>query len=308
MALPPQVLSSIRRCAEAISQSEAILITAGAGIGVDSGLPDFRGNEGFWKAYPPYAKLGLSFAELANPQWFFQDPTLAWGFYGHRLRLYRKTVPHSGFSILNKIVNSSELKGNYFVFTTNVDGQFQKAGFADDRIVERHGSIHHLQCTLPCTNTIFPVDEDDSKLPMVDSETFRASKETFPKCIKCSQLARPNILMFGDGEFIGDRSNDQMERFQNWMKTQKGRRLTIIEIGAGTAVPTARIMSESAAADDPKHRLLIRVNVRESQLETPHSWYTAYRNDFQGVSLSMGGAAAMEAIWKEMNEPTQQSS
>jgi len=69
-------------------------------MGVDSGLPDFRGDQGFWKAYPPYAKLGLSFVELANPRWFATDPELAWGFYGHRRGLYRRTVPHEGFARL----------------------------------------------------------------------------------------------------------------------------------------------------------------------------------------------------------------
>ena len=56
------------------SLGEAILIGAGAGMGVDSGLPDFRGGSGFWKAYPPYAKLGLDFVSLANPRWFVSDP------------------------------------------------------------------------------------------------------------------------------------------------------------------------------------------------------------------------------------------
>lgn len=57
-----------------------MLITAGAGMGVDSGLPDFRGSEGFWKAYPVVANLGLSFEELANPALFKQKPHLAWAF------------------------------------------------------------------------------------------------------------------------------------------------------------------------------------------------------------------------------------
>ena len=83
--------------AEEIQRTDAMLITAGAGIGVDSGLPDFRGNEGFWRAYPPIAKVGISFYEMANPQWFHNDPHLAWAFYGHRLNLYRTTEPHTGF-------------------------------------------------------------------------------------------------------------------------------------------------------------------------------------------------------------------
>jgi hypothetical protein len=76
---------------------------------------------GFWKAYPPLAKLGLAFHEMANPEWFDRDPQLAWGFYGHRLGLYRNTVPHKGFEILREIVKFKS--DNYFVFTSNVDGQ-----------------------------------------------------------------------------------------------------------------------------------------------------------------------------------------
>ena len=72
--------SAVQDAVEAIRGTEALLIGAGAGMGVDSGLPDFRGNQGFWKAYPPYQKLGLDFVSLANPRWFRDDPSLAWGF------------------------------------------------------------------------------------------------------------------------------------------------------------------------------------------------------------------------------------
>jgi NAD-dependent SIR2 family protein deacetylase len=115
------------RAARAIGSAEAILIGAGAGMGVDSGLPDFRGGSGFWKAYPPYARLGLAFTELANPRWFASDPELAWGFYGHRLMLYRETEPHGGFAILLRWMSRMPRGG--FVYTSNVDGHFQKAGF-----------------------------------------------------------------------------------------------------------------------------------------------------------------------------------
>jgi NAD-dependent SIR2 family protein deacetylase len=75
----------IAQAAAAIEQADALMIGAGAGMGVDSGLPDFRGTEGFWRAYPPYARLGLNFAAMANPRWIATDPAFAWGFYGHRM-------------------------------------------------------------------------------------------------------------------------------------------------------------------------------------------------------------------------------
>jgi NAD-dependent SIR2 family protein deacetylase len=57
-----------------IRRADALLICAGAGMGVDSGLPDFRGNHGFWKAYPVLEQEGLSFIDLANPQGFENNP------------------------------------------------------------------------------------------------------------------------------------------------------------------------------------------------------------------------------------------
>jgi hypothetical protein len=91
---------NVRAAARAIDPADALLITAGAGMGVDSGFPDFRGDDGSWNAYPAYRQLGLSFLDLGNPRWFDDDPHLAWGFYGHRLNLYRATRPHSGFPAL----------------------------------------------------------------------------------------------------------------------------------------------------------------------------------------------------------------
>jgi NAD-dependent SIR2 family protein deacetylase len=63
----------VREAAAAINAADAPLVTAGAGTGVDSGLPDFRGRQGFWRAYPVIARLGISFEEMANQAWF-SDP------------------------------------------------------------------------------------------------------------------------------------------------------------------------------------------------------------------------------------------
>jgi NAD-dependent SIR2 family protein deacetylase len=135
-----------QEAAKKIRNAQAILITAGYGIGVDSGLPDFRGN-GFWTTFPPLKSRNLRFPQMANPVWFVDDPELAWGFYAYRMNLYRNTVPHQGFAILKQWIDSKPMGG--FVFTSNVDGQFQKAGFSDNNIVETHGNIHHIQCRDP---------------------------------------------------------------------------------------------------------------------------------------------------------------
>lgn len=248
---------SIQRAADIFNNSDALLITAGAGIGVDSGLPDFRGNEGFWKAYPPIGKLGISFAEMANTYWFQHDPYLAWGFYGHRLNLYRRTQPHDGFKILLELAQKK--RHGYFVFTSNVDGQFQKAGFDRNRIEECHGSIHHFQCTEPCSDEIWQADET---IVEVDEERFLA-QDPLPVCPNCGALARPNILMFGDWLWLSDRSNEQSSRFSQWINKiiKEKIYIAIVELGAGEAVPTVRYKSESVARYP--NAKLIRVNPRD---------------------------------------------
>jgi NAD-dependent SIR2 family protein deacetylase len=104
---------ALDRAALAISAADALLIGAGAGMGVDSGLPDFRGKKGFWRAYPPYQRLGLDFVSLANPRWFAEDATLASGFYGHQMGLYRQTTPHEGYGQVEQhpTVSSARQRG-----------------------------------------------------------------------------------------------------------------------------------------------------------------------------------------------------
>lgn len=248
---------NIEKASRALREAEAVFITAGAGMGVDSGLPDFRGNHGFWKAYPAIARLGKSFVEMANPEWFHRDPKLAWAFYGHRLNLYRRTVPHEGFKLLLEIAQTKPL--GYFVFTSNVDGQFQKAGYDGSRIVECHGSIHHLQCTDPCTEEIWDGSEVEVE---VDEKVFEAH-EPLPRCPQCGGIARPNVLMFGDWSWVSRRTESQGRRLSEWLRSVIQARCpaVIVEVGAGTAIATVRRQSEQVAArlEAP----LIRINPRD---------------------------------------------
>ena len=260
-----------RHCAELITQADGLLVTAGAGMGVDSGLPDFRGPQGFWRAYPALGRAHIAFERIANPAAFESDPRLAWGFYGHRLNLYRATVPQDGFNILRRL--GERLSEGAFVFTSNVDGHFARAGFDEERIAECHGSIHHLQCLEGCSGAIWPADDFH---PQIDEEHCRLTSD-FPRCPHCGGMARPNILMFGDWGWLEARSEAQHRRLQNWLR--KVERLLVIEIGAGTNIPTVRLMSESVGGR------LIRINPDEPELGRA-----------EGVSLPCGGLEALCSI------------
>ena len=274
--------------ARLIREADALLITAGAGMGVDSGLPDFRGTDGFWRAYPAVAQLGLSFEELANPTWFERNPALAWAFYGHRLQLYRSTEPHPGFRILLDWARAKS--AGWFVFTSNVDGHFQKAGFDPARVVDCHGSIHHFQCRVPCTRSTW--DASGEVVTLHETE-FRALPP-LPACPSCRQIARPNILLFGDAGWIAERTHPQEAALLQWLQelstptagSRAKPNLVILELGAGNAIPTVRLTSEAIARRVGGS--LIRINTQDPQVPPPH------------LGLASGARQALEELLQAM--------
>ena len=263
------------RAAELIAGAQALIVAAGAGMGVDSGLPDFRGKEGFWRAYPAFRSADLDFYDMASPAAFEARPKQAWGFYGHRLAVYRATVPHQGFALLKRWMDAMPKGG--WVFTSNVDGQFQKAGFGPDRIYECHGSIHHLQCTQPCCDEIWRADQVHPEIDVDRCELTNA----MPTCPRCGAMARPNILMFGDWGWVGHRSTAQARHLEHWLSQIE--RPVVIEIGAGKAIPSVRSFSQRVVGQFGGH--LVRINTDHPQVMS--------RAD---VGLQMPGLSCLRAI------------
>jgi len=165
-----------------------------------------------------------------------------------------------------------------FVFTSNVDGHFQRAGFDADQVMEVHGSLDYLQCSGCCGIGIFPADETQV---VVEEESMRA-REPLPACPGCACLARPNVLMFGDWGWDDARTSGQRQRLEDWLQSACTRRLVLIECGAGTAIPTVRRFCEEIALQSGG--LLVRINVREPEVPEGH------------VSLPLGALESLRRI------------
>ena len=247
---------NIKKAASAIKKADALFISAGSGMNIDSGLIDFQ-------AYSEslISRINKSTKNLDHPVWFDKNPRVAWAFYGHRLNLYRQTIPHQGFDKLFELGKQKQY--GYFIFTSNIDGQFQKAGFNDAFIEECHGSIHYFQCVRPCSSEIWDASYEKVN---VDLEAFEATGE-LPKCPNCGGIARPNVLMLGDWNWISQRSNEQGNRLQQWLETidSLNAKLAIIEIGAGHAIPTVRLQSQRVTRS--VNATLIRINPRDHDVQ-----------------------------------------
>lgn len=228
-----------------ISQSEAAFVMSGAGMSASSNLPTFRGRDGFWNAYPPYRNIGISFEGLANPNTFINDLSLALGFYGSRLHQYQHTKPHEGYNLINKWLSSLPKGGH--IMTSNVDGHHFTEGF--DRVYEVHGSIHHWQCmSYECT-----IKNGLTHPPHVEVnlDTMRAKLQDEHYCQHCENPLRPNILMFDDYNYVSSRTNEQSTRFNQFRYSLSDRpcKGVVIEIGAGSRIPTIRFASENISRE-----------------------------------------------------------
>ena len=124
----------------------------------------------------------------------------------------------------------------------------------------------------PCGHGIFSAD---TYVPEVDEEACLLTSP-LPRCTRCDALLRPNVLMFGDGEWLSQRTAGQRRRLEQWLRTTH--RPVVIEIGAGSHVPTVRWFSETLG--EP----LIRINPTEPDIPG------------RGVSLAMGGLDALSGI------------
>mgnify|MGYP000844005947 FL=1 len=268
----------LAQAAEWIRNARCMVVAAGAGMGIDSGLPDFRGGNGFWHAYPALGQSGLRFEDIASPRAFAEQPATAWGFYGHRLQLYRATTPHAGFGLLHAW--GQRMQQGCFVFTSNVDGHFQKAGFAPARVYECHGSIHRLQCTANCNGDIWGTAD---LRPQVDEATCQWQGE-LPRCPHCGALARPNILMFDDWQWNSDRSDVQRTLLDRWLDSAQAP--LVVEIGAGRAIATVRHFSQRM---QQRGSPLIRINLREANIHNPDA-----------IELALGAQEALAALQQHL--------
>lgn len=181
-----------------LKQSETCLFLTGAGMSADSNIPTFRDREGYWRNFPIFKEKGLMPQDLASPDSFRKQPRHSWAFYEWRRRNARENSPHSGYEIINKMINS--FFHNSFVHSTNTDGYHIISGLDKSKVLEVHGSMWRLQCMRGGSCGYGVAENCDVPLCGLDYDSMSANN--MPLCPECGSLLRPNIQMFGDFEYI----------------------------------------------------------------------------------------------------------
>jgi NAD-dependent SIR2 family protein deacetylase len=152
-------VEAILKARKFIENATSILILAGAGASVDSGLPDFRGAEGYYR----YKNKEIPMETINFHSDRGGDLAISWGFILRMMQMFSTKTPHAGYQLLHKLCKekNEKKKGSAFVFTSNIDGYFERAGFDADYLYECHGSTSFLQCIDLCKKRpeVFHIDD-----------------------------------------------------------------------------------------------------------------------------------------------------
>jgi NAD-dependent SIR2 family protein deacetylase len=242
-----------------LENANAIVINTGAGMGVDSGLADYRGNGGQWGQVE--SSTEKSIFEVVNPQAFIDNPSYSWKLLGQRIKEYAITQPHHGFAILRNWIDKYHLE--YFCLTSNIDGHFQKSGFAEENIRELHGTLAYFQSPKPdLTKEIWKNEWSGDEI------IANAEKGIFPTCPISKVIARPNVYMFRDNTYIDTRSKKQAKRFQTFLAKNKDKNILVFEIGSGPHVQTIRVKTRMLWTEYSAK--IIRINPKDYVIKAPH--------------------------------------
>lgn len=157
--------------AEAIKKTKNMISLTGAGISVESGIPDFRSAGGLWEKYDP--------SIYASIETFNNHPEKAWDMIFEMVEVTAGAVPNPGHTALAELEAMGYLKA---IITQNIDNLHQEGGSKE--VIEYHGNASRLECQ-KCKSSY-------------GAEDFDISTREIPRCRKCSRILKPDVVFFGE--------------------------------------------------------------------------------------------------------------
>ena len=146
-----------------------VLVITGAGVSAESGIPTFRGADGYWRKMRP--------EDLATERAFRQDPALVWEWYRERRVNVRTAQPNPAHLAIAELARRAR---EFLLVTQNVDDLHERGGMGDEQLVHIHGRLFVDRCLAG------------------DYETTALVSAGLPECPRCRQLLRPGVVWFGE--------------------------------------------------------------------------------------------------------------
>jgi len=173
-----------------------VLVLTGAGVSAESGIPTFRGKDGYWRKLDPI--------KLATPEAFARDPDLVWQWYRERRHTIRDAQPNAAHEAIASLAQRAD---EFLLVTQNVDDLHERAGLAKAEMVQIHGDIFVTKCSR-CDfehpgrgGSPEPSADDAISAQGRRLRSIAATSEEdvdLPRCPECDALMRPGVVWFGE--------------------------------------------------------------------------------------------------------------
>ena len=151
-----------------------VLVLTGAGVSAESGIPTFRGKDGYWRNLDPM--------KLATPEAFERDPQLVWEWYRERRQRIRNAQPNAAHDAIARLAQRTD---EFLLVTQNVDDLHARAGVTAKKMVQIHGDIFVTRCSR-CEFRRFEHNHEYEQ------------QHKIPRCSDCNAVMRPGVVWFGE--------------------------------------------------------------------------------------------------------------
>jgi NAD-dependent deacetylase len=176
--------------------SARVLVLTGAGVSAESGIPTFRGKDGYWRNLDP--------TKLATPEAFAKDPGLVWEWYRERRQRIRNAQPNPAHKAIAKLAQHAQ---EFLLVTQNVDDLHARSGSSKEKMVQIHGDIFVTRCST-CDFGLHDYEHDHEHEHEHESEEIDV-----PRCPRCEGLMRPGVVWFGE-----QLPWDELRRVDNYLE------------------------------------------------------------------------------------------
>ena len=222
--------AQVERLKQALDSADAVVIGAGAGLSASAGLT--YSGERFETYFKDFAdKYGIR--DMYSGGFYpFASLEEYWAWWSRHIMVNRyEPVPKPVYDDLLKLVEGKD----YFVLTTNVDHQFQLAGFDKKRLFYTQGDYGLWQCSEPCHRRTYDNEETVRRM-FAEQRDMRVPTELIPSCPVCGKPMTMNLR--ADDTFVQDEGwYHAQSRYQDFLRRHEGLRVVFLELGVGRNTP-----------------------------------------------------------------------
>ncbi|MGI6536592.1 MAG: SIR2 family NAD-dependent protein deacylase [Eggerthellaceae bacterium] len=222
-----EALAQLRR---AFDQAEAVVVGAGAGLSTAAGMT--YGGKRFDELFADF-KEKYGFRDMYSGGFGpFESLEEQWAFWSRSILCNRYTkAPGTAYDDLRAALGGKE----YFVITTNVDHQFQLAGFDKDRLFYTQGDYGLWQCSVPCHDATYD-NEDVVRRMVAQQKDMKVPSQLVSYCPRCGKPMAMNLR--ADDTFVEDAGwHAAQERYSRFVHSHERERVLYLELGVGYNTP-----------------------------------------------------------------------